>query len=569
MIFKSPYAPLPDLPNVNYYDAIFGRPEVAQWPDYTVYIDGITGEKWGFKKYRQRIDDAAAALAGPLGIKKENGEVVGVLSENCMDYPTIVMSLLKIAVPVVLFPAFSTSSETTALIKLSEITRLFVSPRLLPIALSAAKEVGLPENKIYILRGRAGRRVTFSSLVDRAKSNNLKVDSHPVQTDTLAYLVFSSGTSGLPKGVMLSHRNLCYSALQPAMMLMEIENVAPQPSPKTPEGIPVTIAFSPMYHAMGLHLFITRLPLSPATCIVLPKWEVNKVLDIIPKYKVSTVQFVPAQVLQLLNSPRFAKADLSSIEGAGAGAAYLPVEFRDRLVQRLKLPWFLEGYGMSECTVSAIAATFPGSFGGKLEYVSGMTGVLLAGMEARIVREDGTDADFGEPGELHLRGGNVGLGYWKNEKATRETFLPGGWLCTGDRFKADEAGRFFYVDRTKDTLKISGVQVSPSEIESTLVEHPGGLITDAAVAGVAGTRMSDEKVPKAWIVLSAKGRKMGKKAVVKELDAWVKEKLSSPKWIRGGYEILREIPKSPTGKVLRRVLQESGRERSIGVQTKL
>lgn len=210
-------------------------------------------------------------------------------------------------------------------------------------------------------------------------------------------------------------------------------------------------------------------------------------------------------------------------------------------------------------TLAAVGMPFKGTIDGRApSWVPGMTGILLPGMEARIVRDDGTDAGPNEAGEIYVRGGNVALGYWNNEPATRDAFLPGGWLRTGDRFRTDAEGRFLYVpnvlfdyserllgpssyvDRMKDTLQVSGVQVSPSEIEIVLLEHPAHLISDVSVAGVPGVRMSDEKVPRAWIVLSDAGMKHGAENVVRELDAWVKKRLSKPKWVRGGFSVVEE-----------------------------
>jgi len=204
---------------------------------------------------------------------------------------------------------------------------------------------------------------------------------------------------------------------------------------------------------------------------------------------------------------------------------------------------------------------------GKLRQVHGSTGVLLPGMEAMLFKDEksvpsGTDSGeagckVNEPGELWLRSKNIALGYWNNPKANRETFI-GGWLRTGDRFKYDEEGYFWYADRVKDTLKVSGAQVSPVEIEDCLLAHPLQLITDATVAGVSGGRTDDEKVPRAWIVLSNLGasKEWGKAKVIVELERWHQENLSKYKWLRGGIEVVDSIPKSPTGKTLRRVLQD-------------
>ncbi len=270
-------------------------------------------------------------------------------------------------------------------------------------------------------------------------------------------------------------------------------------------------------------------------------------------------------------------------------------------------------------TVSSIILPRAGMLGG-LQPVKGSLGILMPGQEARIVREDGSDADVNEPGELWLRGilflyhfyasillkywnlgRNIALGYWQDEAATKEAFLPDGWLRTGDRMRADANGVFLYVpspssliyslsslcislsilsrhsfeDRVKDTLKVSGAQVAPAELENTLLEHPEQLIIDVAVAGVLpsyATSASEERVPRAWVVLSATGRVHEPEEVVKKLEAWSRERLSKYKWLKGGIGIVDSIPKNPTGKVLRRVLRDEYEKmlsKSLQVKAKL
>jgi len=183
-------------------------------------------------------------------------------------------------------------------------------------------------------------------------------------------------------------------------------------------------------------------------------------------------------------------------------------------------------------------------------------GILMPDMECRLVRDDGTDAGLNEAGELWARGPNIALGYYNDEKATKATFTADGWLKTGDQLKVDENGIFFFEDRSKDILKVSGNQVSPTEIEAALRAHPDHLIIDVSVAGVSGGRTSDEKVPRAWVVLSEEGRRRGEAETIQALIAWTQGNLTKYKWLRGGIEVVDEIPKTATGKVLRRVLQD-------------
>ncbi|KAI0260236.1 acetyl-CoA synthetase-like protein [Gloeopeniophorella convolvens] len=560
---KSLY-PSPPLstPTQNYHDFIVNRDELKQYPDYTVHIDAVTGERRRLRAVLERIGQAATALSsskdvGGLGIRAGQSDIVGILSENSLEYPILVFALLKIAVPVALLPSQGTVHETAALLKLSSITALFVSARLYTRAKDAASEAGIPEDKVIILQGDVEGKASLPRLIENVRTRGLpSVPSEPVKDDTLAYMVFSSGTTGIPKAVMISHRNLYFSAVQMMITGAEAAKVFTPPPFPTPEKIPVSLGVLPWYHTMGAHIFIFRLLLVPATAVVLPYWSVDLVAKVFSQLTITHFSLVPAMLYQMMNHPVLAKLDLSSMLFAHSGAAFLPPELRDAFHRRTpNAPHFGEGFGMSECTLAAIQLAWPGSLGGRAERVRGMTGLLLPSMEARIVREDGTDADYDEAGELWLRGPNVGLGYWKNEKATRETFKD-GWLHTGDRFYVDKEQRFFYVDRIKDILKVSGKQVAPSEIENVILEHPSQLVSDVAVAGVKGGRLSDEFVPRAWVVLSSVGKQQGAERVLAELEEWTRTRLSRYKWLRGGLQVVDEIPKLPTGKVLRRKLQE-------------
>ncbi|THH02415.1 hypothetical protein EW026_g417 [Hermanssonia centrifuga] len=256
---------------------------------------------------------------------------------------------------------------------------------------------------------------------------------------------------------------------------------------------------------------------------------------------------------QLVNHKDIERTDLSSLVHIFTGAAYMPpaLEAKFKKLIKTKYPMF-EGYGMSEMTLSVARKSWPEYFG---KPKPGCAGVLAPGVEARIVRADGSEADVDEPGEIWVRGPNMALGYYNNEKATKEAFVD-GWLRTGDHLKADKDGLLYFVDRVKDTLKVSGVQVSPTEIEDALMAHPNKLVEDVCVAGVSGGRTSDEKNPRAWVVLTEEGKRRGPETTLKMLDEWTKKTLSQYKWLRGGYEVVDAIPKNPTGKVLRRVLQD-------------
>ncbi|KAI9451390.1 acetyl-CoA synthetase-like protein [Russula earlei] len=561
----------PSTPTVNYYDWLLGHPELIPWPEFTLHIDGVTGEQRSARAVLERLEHAATALSlspndGGLGLVAGQRQRVGILSENCLDYPVLAFALLKLAVPMALLPSMSTLQETVALIKLAGITFLFVNEEMHPHAAAAARESGLPEEYVFIIQGHVTGKVSLARLIEHVVARGLpRVPTQPVRDDTLAYLVFSSGTTGLPKGVMISHRNMIFSTAQMVAITEEDEKGKP-----ASETIPVYLAVLPWYHTMGAHAYMFRLFLFPKTLIVLPRWKNDLVVKAFAKYPITHLIMVPSMTYHVVHSPELAKIDLSSLEYAAAGAAYLPPEIRAAFERRAKnLLFFYEGYGLSECTYSAISLPSPGVFGGRVNPLRGMAGILNPSLEARILREDGSDADYNRVGELILRGPTIAQGYWNNKDATKETFKD-GWLHTGDRFYVDRQERFFYVDRAKDTFKVSGKQVSPTEIEDALREHPSQFITDVAVAGVKGERLSEELVPRAWVVLSNMGKEKGAEAVLSALDDWTHVRLSKHKWLRGGLQVVDEIPRVPTGKILRRKLQdEYARGGHQGTQTKL
>ncbi|KAA1476775.1 acetyl-CoA synthetase-like protein [Dentipellis sp. KUC8613] len=561
---KSLYPPIPDPPVFNFYEWLTGYDAANNPSDFTLFIDGLTGQKRGKREFFKRVADCATAFLatsddGGLEITKKPGEMVGIFSENSLEYPTIVFSLLKLAVPFALLPAYSFPTELASLMKLSGITRLFISPTLLSVALKAAQEADFPRDKIYVLQGSIRDMRSLDDMIQNVRVKGTpSASARAVSQDHLAYLSFSSGTTGLPKAVMISHKNLYYSTMQPVVYLSELAKSSTAAA-RGPQANYICLASMPYYHVAAFHFCMLRCFMPPSTMIILPRWDMEKVLELVGRYRVTHLGSVPSMTVQLISSPKFYEADFSSVISYSTGAAHLPLEHRKKVLTRLPNVKALASiYGMTECSVVGLQIPLPGLFPGRFsdEALSSMTGILPPGVEARIVREDGSDADFDEVGELYLRGGNVTLGYWGNQEATKETFLPDSWLRTGDRFTVDRNGAFFYVDRLKDTLKISGVQVSPLEIEETLLRHPDKLIADATVAGVPGERFSDEKVPRAWVVLSDAGRRRGTAAVIAALHEWSHTQMPRHKALRGGIEVIDQIPKSPSGKVLRRVLQE-------------
>ncbi|KAJ7760882.1 hypothetical protein DFH07DRAFT_1021402, partial [Mycena maculata] len=582
---QSPFPPLPPVSEANVCDLMFGRPDqesiqrckfrfCANWPDYAIHIEENTGRKRTYKQLVKRVTLGATALGAPvssggLGLSGDGGEIIGLLGDNSLDYIDITVSLLAITIPFALISTHSTCFELVHALKLTKATRLFVDARLLRNVLAAIEDpdVHLTQDKIYVLSGQpADGRQSFGQLIDTVAGKNVPLE--PVRRatkDTLAYLIMSSGTSGLPKAVMVTHGNVVCTFYQGMVLGQAMQ---PFLTPLPSGTMPVTIGVLPMFHTYGLHAYILRMTFFQATYIILDKWNTTKYLNSVTKYRATHLTLIPSAIHQLVNHPDIATADLSSVVAVTSGAAYLPPELASQLGRFLeKNPEIAQGYGLSECTISALVPPIEGMLNMGAPPPK-TTGILTPGVEGRIVREDGADAASGEVGELWLRGGNICPGYWNNPEANAGTFVD-GWLRTGDQFTVDDKGYFFFADRGKDTLKLSGVQVSPKEIEDALFAHPEKLISDVAVAGVSRGRTEDEKVPRAWIVLSSAGEKKGASAVIKALEQWHHESLSKYKWLRGGIEVVKEVPKTPTGKTMRRVLQDEYEREAKKIGAKL
>ncbi|CAE6469024.1 unnamed protein product [Rhizoctonia solani] len=575
-IIPSPLGPLPPLPETNFAYTVLHAPSPPRPSlpdDYVTHIDGITGEQRTLKQFISRVNEVGAALIAPkdqggLALRPKD-QVVGLLSSNCIDYPVVVFALLQTTIPLALLNSHSTAPELAHQLKLARVSQVIVGPSSIPVLKQALQIAGLRNVGITVLEGcgkhaRAGE-LTLQRLIDRTKKRGVQpAGITDVKHNTLAYLVFSSGTSGLPKAVMITHGNLnaCYAQI----LIWAFHAFQAQPPVKPQHSeYPIGLAFLPMYHTMGLHVYIFRHFISPSTLVVLPSWDAERVLDCITKYRVTSMAMVPSLVFQLLAHPklRSKETDLSSLTGIGSGAAYLPPETEKQFLNVLeakgskgtKLQRLNTGYGLSESTIAVASMPFEGMLGGKIAPKVGCEVRLCKEAPAGTPMEALEDVAPGEPGELYVGGPLVAAGYWENERATKEAFLPGGWLRTGDRFIYKE-GHLWFQDRAKDTLKVSGVQVSPTEIEAVLKDHPNAYLADACVAGVPGPRDDGELVPRAWVVLSPAGHKAGAKKVIADLNEWVQGQLSKPKQLRGGIEIVKVIPKNPTGKVLRRVLQD-------------
>jgi 4-coumarate--CoA ligase len=278
---------------------------------------------------------------------------------------------------------------------------------------------------------------------------------------------------------------------------------------------------------------------------MLPSFTMPSMLQAIVDYQITELLLVPPILIRLVRDPLVSKYDLSHVTRFSSGAAPLSEEIIQLLKQKFPNTGFKQGYGMTE-SCSCITA-HPQE---KYDYqYAHMAGSIVANTEVKILKDDGSEAEIGEPGEILARGPQIVMGYLDNEKATRETFDRDGWLHTGDQGSIDAEGMITILDRIKEMVKVKGIGVAPAELEDLLLGHP--KVEDVAVMGIRDDYAGE--LPKAFVVLKSDVKPTEECGL--ELLRFVKDKKVRYKWIKE-LEFIEEIPKSPSGKILRRVLRE-------------
>jgi long-chain acyl-CoA synthetase len=492
--------------------ALLGEESVRTYGEYPSL--SFEGREWTNVEQQRRADQLANALRR-RGI--EPGDRVVVLLPNCPEVLQAYGGILKVgavAVPVI----FLLNGEEVRHILADSGAKLAItSPEL------ASKLEGFTGHTVLV-GGDAPAAVNWDELIAREPDTFTTVDR---ADDELAVILYTSGTTGKPKGVALSHRNLASNARN-AASLSELDREA------------WNLAVLPLSHSYGLtvmnagHILGTR--------SVLLRWfNPQLVLETIQQYRVQTMAGVPTMYVYLLQYPGGEQFDTSSMRSWGCGAAPLPVEivapFEKKFGGKM-----LEGYGLTEASPVVSAHRLSGVR--KL----GSVGQPIPGVEVRILDDDDRDVPAGEVGEICVRGGNVMLGYYGLPEETATT-LRNGWLHTGDMGRFDEDGFLFVVERKKDLIIRGGFNVYPREVEEVLYAHPE--IAEAAVVGIADPLMGEEVL--AWVTL-----KPGAEASADDVIAFCQERLAKFKCPRD-VRFLSALPKSPIGKILRKELRAMAR----------
>ncbi|SCO43735.1 unnamed protein product [Fusarium fujikuroi] len=579
MVFTSP-SWVPNLP-IDPPDSIpiaefmkneaYGRQPIAK--SRHPFTCGITGRSYSSPELFERSESFARALAKRLQWQPNEGtpwdKVLAIFSLNTIDFVTAIYGVHRlngIATPA---NAAYSSDELTHQLKASGAKALVTCTPLLEVALEAAKNVGISFENIYLFdipRAEPTSSFKHTSLEDLINEGSKLQELERLQwvqgqgARQTAFLCFSSGTSGLPKAVMISHRNVISNVLQH----VTYDSVARRK--KGVETQAVT-GFLPFSHIYGLVIAAHTCTWRGDQIIVLPKFEFNDFLKSVQEFKIRQLLVVPPIIIQILRFKDIcAKYDLSSVKFVYCGAAPLGEETISDM-KKLYPDWTIaQAYGMTETSTVVTSSSEDDVF-------TRGSGSLLPGAKAKIIDLEGNEVtEYDKPGELLVQAPSVVLGYSNNEKATSETFVyheDGRYIRTGDEAIVTLAPsgheHIVIVDRIKELIKVKGHQVAPAELEAHILTSPH--VFDCAVIQVPDERSGE--VPKAFVVKSSLAESLDEGQVANDIMKHVADNKASYKQLRGGVEFLEVIPKSPSGKILRRLLRDKEREKRRAEGAKL
>lgn len=489
-----------------------------------------------------------------LGIRK--GDRVAVMLPNCPQtvvayYGTLLIGGIVVMTNPLYMPRELehqlTDSGARVIVTLDALvsrvkSAMSANPVEYMIVTSIKDALPFPKNVLYPIKAKKdgmAAKVTYDDKVlpygELLKNSKEEPINVPLDADEdLALLQYTGGTTGLAKGVMLTHSNMVANTLQTMLWFYRSE-----------PGKERYMAALPFFHVFGLTVLLNQAVALGGTLILVPRFEINQVLQTIHRKKPTVFPGAPTMYVGIINHPANRGYDLSSINVCISGAASLPLEVQTRF-ESLTGGKLIEGYGLTE----ASPVTHANNIWEKRK--TGSIGIPFPDTEARIVQpETMEEVPIGEIGELAVKGPQVMKGYWNQPEETYKC-LKDGWLLTGDLGRMDEDGYFYILDRRKDLIIAGGYNIYPREVEEVLFEHPD--VEEAIVAGVYDPYRGE--TVKAYIV-----PRSGSKPDAEELKRWCKEKLAAYK-VPKVYEFRDSLPKTLAGKVLRRKLIEEEKERN-------
>ncbi|MAF38374.1 MAG: 4-coumarate--CoA ligase family protein [Chloroflexi bacterium] len=505
------------------------RRSAERFPDKIALIDG--DRTFTYKQMEEMSDRLAAALAsGGLAF----GDRVGVFAPNSVEFAISFFGILKAGgIPSPVNSSYIERELANQMIDCGA-TALIVHEAMLEVA-ENARGLGLDVRQLIEIRPGSREPGSFWGMIESATGRLPEFTINP-KVD-LAALPYSSGTTGLAKGVELTHYNLTSNVVQMEACQLD-EPLASEED--------VVLVHLPMFHIYGLQVLMNLYLSVGATLVMMGRFDMGEFLGLLVKYRVTQLYTVPPVGQGLTMVPRLKELDLSALKCVMLAAAPTSTDLQQRLSDAIGAP-VIQGYGMTELSPASHVDFTSASLNRPGSVVR-----LTADTEEMIVDlETGeTEVAPGEVGELLVRGPQVMKGYFNNPQATAETLTADAWLHTGDIVRADEEGYVWVLDRKKELIKYKGFQVPPAELEGLLLSHPA--IADSAVIGVQDEESGE--VPKAFVVI-----KEGQSPTGEEIMEFIAGQVATFKQIRQ-VQFVDSIPKNPSGKILRRVLidQERG-----------
>jgi acyl-CoA synthetase (AMP-forming)/AMP-acid ligase II len=510
-------SPMPDveIPDITITAHVLRH--AATQPDRVALVDGPSGRSYTFAEFSDAVHRFAGGLVG-RGFRP--GDVLALMAPNLPEYAVVFHGTAVAGGTVTTVNPTYGAEEVRFQLTDAGASMLVTVGMFAETA--AAAIAGTQVTEVMTLDGADGT-VDARTLLSAEPIDQVPVDP----ASQVVVLPYSSGTTGLPKGVMLTHRNLVANCLQTEPCIHQVEHE-------------VALSFLPFFHIYGMQVLMNLSLSTGATVVTMPRFDLEQALELTQRHRVTRFYAVPPVVLALAKHPLVDQYDLSSLVQVFSGAAPLGAELAAEAAKRVGCE-VVQGFGMTElspvshCTVEG-------------DFRPGTSGVTVGSTEIRLVDPDtGEDRGVGQEGELWVRGPQVMVGYLNNPEATRNTIDPDGWLHTGDLAVVDEHQHVSIVDRVKELIKYKGFQVPPAELEALLVAHP--KVADVAVIGIPDIEAGE--IPKAFVVPTP-----GDAPTVEELQAYVAGHVASYKQVRL-VEFVAEIPKSASGKILRRMLRDA------------
>ncbi len=493
-----------------------------------------TEKKYTFREVLFFADKIANGLYD-LGVKK--GDAVGIMTVNCPEFIFCCLGILETGAMVVPINPLLKESDVTHIIReAGNIKVVFVHRNNFRTIKRTRKEVEIPNVIVIASKDEKPNTITFEELIEGKGTKPLEIDIDP--SNDIAALLFTGGTTGLPKGVMLTHNNIIHSALSMIYMSEDYLKMYLEEDFGKEAGLGIL----PLCHAMGFEIMICTSHMG-AMGVLYESFNPSEVLEAIEYFRIKLFVGVPVMFQMLINSPDFTERDLSSLERAASGSAALAPELSRKWEQVVGTK-VGQGFGLTE--TSAFSHT---SAEWMPEIKSESIGIPIIDTDVIIVNPETLDElPLGEIGEMLIKGPQVMKGYWKRPKATREDIV-NGWLRTGDLARIDEDGYFYIEGRTKDMIKYKGYKVMAREVEDKLFEHPA--ILEAGVVGVPDPNIGE--TIKAFVVLKKEYR--DGKVSERDIINWAKERLAGYKYPRQ-VEFMKSLPRTAVGKIFRRKLRK-------------